>query len=275
MGAGTSSSQSTTAPLTAAERQDLYYGSVGDILNTYNSSGLPTNGQGSMSGGSSAPSTWPVGYNSSDSPSSWLNGPGTTQGTNLQNASSTISGNQSAPYNATGSFSSGGHVNGPSLTNPFLTASSPDVSMPTGSPSPGGINFPMYQAPKFETVGNSDPALYNNILAGYTAPLDAAKRTDTTNFNNEAAKRGIWSSGLVEQGVDDINERYAPQYTAAGGAATSALSNELQNQNTFNQSTAQNNFSAGWAPLNYLSSLYAGTAGQVGGTNTFGANVSV
>ena len=306
MGAGTTSSQSTTAPLTAAQRQDLYYGSVGDILNTYNSSGLPTNGTGSMTGGGTGtPATFnpqqgqqtvPMSQGANGTWSSGLNGSsvsspaGEQPGTTPYNAT----GNMTTGFTHSGGLTAGGsNVNGPSLTNPFLTAATPNVQMPTGAPSPGGVNFPTYQTPQYQgagqyqTVGNqTDPTLYNNILKGYTDPLDAAKATDTTNYNNSAAERGIWSSGLALQGQNDIDKAYAPQYTAAGGQATSALQSELSGENTynaaqsnaantFNQGNAQNTFSSGWAPLNYLSSLYAGTAGNIGGTNTFGANISV
>lgn len=273
MGGGTTSSSSENRPLTGAERADIYKNSVGEILNTYTQSGLPYGGQGSMTTParfSATPSTYGTVSNAAA-------GPANTQPGSL--------------YQSSGNAGGDSNISGMKSLNPFGLADKPNMNMPTGASNPGGINFPLYQTPEYQTPGNyktfdtNSPA-YSNILKGYTDPLDAAKATDIRNANESAAKRGVWSSGLALQGENDINKAYAPQYSAAGGAATTSQLGQLAAENTynqaatnaanaFNQQNAQNTFSSGWAPLNYLSSLWGGTAGNVGGTNTFGANVSI
>ncbi len=284
MGGGTTSSSSENRPLTAAERQDIYQSSVGNILGTYQQSGLPVAGVGSQN-------PTPAMFNPNGAIPMQNNNGVWSSGLNPSGVTTPAASKPGTLYNSTGSAYQNPNTSGFKSLNPFGLADTPNVSMPTGGPNAGGINFPLYQTPTYQSPGNfqtfdtNSPA-YANILKGYTDPLDAQKSIDIERYNDSAANRGIWSSGLAEQGVNDINRAYAPQYTAAGGAATSAQLGQLAGENTydqaaanaantFNQGNAQNQFSSGWAPLNYLSSLYAGTAGNIGGTNTFGANISI
>src|SRR6185369_2505784 len=127
--------------------------------------------------------------------------------------------------------------------------------------------------------------LQESLLKGGTAGLDYAKDRDTRMLNNDAAKRGIWSSGLVQQGQNDVNATYAPQYAAAGATAAGTAAN-LQNsqnqalnqynlassasQNAYNQNQASNTYNSQWAPLNYLKDIY----NQSGGTISTGRSDS-
>lgn len=293
MGGGEQASTSTSKPLTAAERQDLYRGAIGNILNTYGQSGLPYGGVGSMTPNGSTPAVYQASGVQPHQVSAWsqpiqsqnVQSP-TTTGTAVQPVSNGL-------YNATGNASADnpqGNVNW--FSAPFNSTGNPmDVKLPTGAPDPGGVNFPVYQTPNYQSPGayqifDPNSPTYANVLKGYTDPLDAAKAKDIQNYNNSAAERGIWSSGLALQGENDISKAYAPQYSAAGGAATQTQLGQLAGENvynqaaansanTFNQTNSQNQFSTSWAPLNYLSSLWAGTAGNVGGTSSFGANFSI
>lgn len=261
-GESTNSSQSTNRPLTAAERQDLYRSSIGNILNTYTESGLPYGGQGSMN---SQPNSTPATYNPSQTIPMSNNG-GTW-------SSSLPTGTNAQPtYNASGNastYSKGGDVTWDPKT--YFQAPDPSTNMPTGAADPGGVNFPTYQTAAYQAPGTynsaayvdpgtaktaayTDPgaaktltggdynALQDSLTKGYTAPLDAAKTTDIRNYNDSAAKRGVWSSGLALQGENDINKAYAPQYESAGAQATNKRydlqSGENQNLNQYGLSTA-------------------------------------
>lgn len=280
-GESTTSSQSTNRPLTAAERQDLYRGALGNIINTYTQSGLPYGGVGSQT-------ATPATYN----PNRTI--PMTNQGGTW---SAGLSGDPSL-YNATGgasTYSKGGKVTFDPKT--YFQAPDPSTNMPTGARDPGGINLPVYETPEYQSPGEYKgiaegdyQALQDALIKGYTAPLDAAKARDLESYNADAARRGVWSSGLALKGEGDIQEAYAPQYASAGGAATGQRYNlqtaDLTSRNAydlaaanaanaFNQSNVQNRFSAGWAPLNYLSGLWSGTGGQVGGSSTFGQSLNM
>lgn len=291
MGGGTTSSSSENRPLTAAERQDIYRSSIGNILNTYSQSGLP-NDPGSMNRGSGMNPVSPQNY----SPSQVYNGSPQVYNPSPWSSALQPTG-ETVLYNSSGNATRDNNTSGMKSLNPFGLADSPNTSMPTGAPDPGGINFPIYNAPTYSgpgkvntLTGGDYDKLQSDILRGSTAGLDYAKAQDIKSINDDAAKRGIWSSGLVDQAIKDREVGYAPSYAKAGGDATTqryvlqsgenqganqfALSSSgLENQ--FNQTNAQNRFSSGWAPLNYLSSIYSGTAGNVGGTNTFGANLSI
>lgn len=276
MGGGTQSSNSSNRPLTAAERQDLYRGGIGNVLNTYKQSGLPYGGQGSMDAAGTQAVFDPNQQTPQPGQSGWSGG-----------------------YNANSTRNSNPNKLGEVTLDPktFMSAGQSNTTMPTGGADPGGINVPVYNAGAYQSPGAFQSLsggdyqnLQDKVLAGYTAPLDAAKATDMRDVNSDAAKRGVWSSGLAMQAENDIAKAYAPQYAAAGGAATSQTTN-LQAQelagrnafnqaganaaNAFNQSNAQNQFSAGWAPLNYLQNQWAGTAGNVGGSNSFGMEVKI
>ena len=151
-----------------------------------------------------------------------------------------------------------------------------------------------YVAPSFASAGPAKTInggdydkLQADMTAGYTAPIQQAKETDLRNYNSDAAKRGVWSSGLALQGENDINKAYAPQFANAGAQATNARyalqSGEDQNQNQYNlqQSGAQNtfglanaqqNYQSNWAPLNYLQGVWNGTGGTIGSSSSMNMN---
>ncbi|KAB0668939.1 hypothetical protein F6V30_13965 [Oryzomonas sagensis] len=251
MGGGTTSSSTENRPLTAAERQDIYNGAVGNIKNTYIESGLPVGGQGSM-----------------NTTAATFNPNGSTLGSGT-GAIGAASGNL---YNAAGSASQDSNQSGMKSLNPFGLADTPNMQMPTGSASAGGINFPTYQTPTYQSAGDFQKG-------GYTAGLDYAKAQDASKLNSDLASRGIWSSGLAEQATKDLNSAYSGAYEKAGADQATAQNqynlNAANQANQFNQTNAQNQFTSGWAPLNYLSSIWSGTAGNVGGSNSFGANINI
>lgn len=277
MSENTTSTQSTQRPLTAAERQDLYRSSIGNILNTYTQSGLPYGGTGSMN-----PTV--AKYNPTSTPAT---------ATSTQGGAFTIG----DIYNAGGTqsnYNKGGTVTLDPKT--YFQAPNPDTNMPTGAADPGGINLPVYQTPDYQSPGayqgisNGDyNKLQTDVLSGYTAGLDYDKSKAMSTLNDSLAKRGIWSSGAAVQAENDLNNSYSGAYGKAGADATSnryslesadKLAENNYNQtaakeaNTYNQTNTQNQFSAGYAPLNYLSNLWNGTAGTVGGSSTFGQGLA-
>jgi hypothetical protein len=271
-GESTNSSQSVNRPLTAAERQDLYRSSIGNILNTYTESGLPYGGTGSMNASNAT-------FDPTATNSTW--------GNISQHAGTTT------PYSAGGgssTYDKGGKVTLDPKT--WFQAPDPTVSMPTGATDPGGINLPVYQTPTYQAPGayqklaNGDyDALQTSLLQGNTAGLDYAKANDTKNMNQDLSNRGIWSTGLAEQATKDLDAGYAPQYTKAGADATNARYslqsadnaganaynlNAAQNANNFNVTNANNAYQSGWQPLEYLRNLWNGTSGQTSGSSSFG-----
>ncbi len=121
-------------------------------------------------------------------------------------------------------------------------------------------------------TGQDYDTLQADTLAGSTAGLDYAKNLDTQNVNNDAAERGIWSSGLAMQGEKDVDAAYAPQYEKAGADATSLRYNlqsgENQNLNQYQlantalaNTQAQQQYESQWRPADYLAGLWNGTGG--------------
>jgi hypothetical protein len=163
-----------------------------------------------------------------------------------------------------------------------------DIGGTGSSIMPQGYTAPTYasaRSPQMIQGGNLN-TMQKQMTAGYTAPLDSAKATDLKNYNSDAAKRGVWSSGLALQGENDINKAYAPQYANAGAQATNATmgiensqlqaANSLNQQNagaqnTFNLANAQQGYQSNWAPLNYLQGIWNGTGGTIGS----GSNMSM
>jgi hypothetical protein len=108
--------------------------------------------------------------------------------------------------------------------------------------------------------------------------------------NQDAADRGIWSSGLAMQAQTDLSEALAPQYASIGSGATQqryALQSAEQQalnqyaiddatkRNAFNVNQATQNYASDWAPLQYLQQLYSGTGGNVGADNENSMNFGV
>lgn len=142
------------------------------------------------------------------------------------------------------------------------------------------MNTPGYTAPTFQGLSGGDyNALQDSILKGATSGLDYAKGQDMKNLDNDLAKRGIWSSGLAEQAIGDLNAKYAPQYEKAGADATTSRYNlqsqESNAQNTFNLANAQQTNSSQWKPLEFLQGLWNGTGGAIssGGSSGFNFNI--
>ena len=247
----TNSSQTVSKPLTAAERQDLYRSSIGNILNTYTQSGLPYGGTGSMSNAA----------NATFNPNATTNQPKTAY-----NPATGL-------YNATGSSSTyddGGKVTWDPKT--YFQTNDPKVNMPTGAADPGGINLPVYQTPQYQSGGAFQ-------AGGYTQGLDYAKGKDMQALDNNLAKRGIWSSGLALQAANDTNAAYSGAYEKAGAdQATAQNAYNLagaESANNFNVTNANNSYQAGWQPLQYLAGLWNGTSGQTSGSSSFGQSISI
>jgi len=137
-----------------------------------------------------------------------------------------------------------------------------------------------YDAVKPQTLTDGDyDKLQSDMLSGYVSGIDRAKAVDSERLDADLAKRGIWSSGLAVRAQNDLTERYAPQYTAAGGQATQARyglqSQELGNVNMMNASEADKVYQSKWRPAEYLSGLWNGTGGAVSSGSGSGWNFSI
>lgn len=156
-----------------------------------------------------------------------------------------------------------------------------------------------YKAPEYtgsgtaKTLTNGDyEQLQSALQSGYTSGLDYAKGKDLAATESNSAKRGIWSSGLAEQAVNDVNSSYAPQYAKAGADATNTRYNLQNNENqavnsynqteankanTFNLTNAESQYTSNWQPLEYLKSLWSGTGGSnsssSGNSSSWNANM--
>jgi hypothetical protein len=291
-GESTNSSQSVSKPLTAAERQDLYRSSIGNILNTYVQSGLPYGGVGSMNGMNATNATFtPYAAPATQTYSGiWKTlapavqsvqaRPSASSGQAASSGQIAQTGDQTnGLYNASGT---GEQSRAQSRLEDYRApldffnqthgAPDPTVNMPTGARDPGGINLPVYQTPQYQTPGQFQ-------AGGYTAGLDYAKGQDTERLNSDLAKRGIWSSGLAEKAMGDLSAGYAPAYEKAGADQATAQNaynlTGAQNANNFNVTNANNAYQAGWTPLEYLRNLWSGTSGQTSGSSSFGQSLNV
>ena len=146
-----------------------------------------------------------------------------------------------------------------------------DGSMNTGSL---GYNNPTYRA-----LGGGDYDAYENAIYNSSAnKLDTAWKNRSADINQGMADRGLWSSGVAEQVLsDEYRDNFLPQYTqAANNAATTRYTlqaNDLQNQNTFNQSAAEQDYNSRWRPLDYAQGLYNGTGGVISSSNSSGWSI--
>ena len=151
---------------------------------------------------------------------------------------------------------------------PAGTTSSPSVSFPEFESSK--LALPEYQAMQ----GGDYNRLEDAVREGYLAPLKRFESVQREGVNQDAADRGIWSSGLAMQAQNDLTEALAPQFVAAGSAATQARYGlESQERDRLYQSEANkygldmqerdNQFNANWAPLNYLQGLWNETGGSI------------
>lgn len=91
------------------------------------------------------------------------------------------------------------------------------------------LNSFRYDAPKYsdaaplQRLGNGDyDALEQAMVTSRTAPLKREMELSRQGVDDNAAKRGVWSSGLAIRAQNDVDERYAPQLRAAGADASAA-----------------------------------------------------
>lgn len=131
------------------------------------------------------------------------------------------------------------------------------------------MNAPAFQNPNYKqgmTTGDYSQ-MQQQMLKGGEAGLDYQLGNAEKNLNNDAAKRGVWSSGLVQQADKDLQAGFAPQYAAAGATAAGQAAQLSQSgaaaENAFNQTNAQNTYNSQWAPLNYLQGIYNQTGGAI------------
>lgn len=137
-----------------------------------------------------------------------------------------------------------------------------------------------YEAPVYKGLADGDyDRLEQEMLASRTAPLEALYNRSVRDVDNDAAKRGIWSSGLVMQGQNDLTEKFAPEFRAAAGEAAAARlaaeSQDLAQKNTFDLENANRVFNAKWTPANYLKDAYHGTGGTISTGSSSGWNASI
>lgn len=159
------------------------------------------------------------------------------------------------------------------------------------------VNVPEYEAPTYSSAGNPLQiaggdlnALQQQMTSGYTSGLDYSKAKDETRANADLARRGVWSSGIAEKAIQDVDASYAPQYAKAGADATNAAFN-LQNsqnqsinqlnqqaansENTFNLANASAENQSQWAPLNFLQGIWNGTGGAISNGSSGGFSFNI
>ena len=135
-----------------------------------------------------------------------------------------------------------------------------------------------YEASPYQSLSDGDySALEASIRDSRTAPLDRQKSLDSKNLDQGLSDRGVWSSGLAVSAQNDLNERYAPQYAAAGAdAATQRYglqANELQGKNTYNATQDKAKTDAKWRPLDYLQGNWTGNGGTVSSSSGGGWSI--
>lgn len=109
---------------------------------------------------------------------------------------------------------------------------------------------------------------YKALEDAYAAPVLRDKALAMKDSNQNAADRGIFTSLNALRLNNDVNERFAPQISAAGGKA---LEMKAAEQTQGNQIAAANE-QAKWRPADYLQSLWTGSKGQSTNGTSFAAN---
>jgi hypothetical protein len=154
-----------------------------------------------------------------------------------------------------------------------------------------------YEAPAVSSPGeaqrlsNGDyDALERNIMTAMTTPMEKQQKLAMEGINQNAAKRGIWSSGLVMQDENDQKDNYNAQLrTAAAQASAQRYGLESGDNNATNNynlsKSAQDNsvamenairtYNAKWAPANYLKDLYHGTGGTISSSSGSGFSANI
>jgi hypothetical protein len=178
-------------------------------------------------------------------------------------------------------------------TSAPLTADQRAATYNAGMQSMGGTPSYQYQRPKYERPQTERltadyDGLQRDLTSGYTAALDYAKERDTRDVDSSLASRGVWSSGLSQQAINDVNSSYAPQYARAGADATNARyglqtadiqGNNANNinvaagQNEANASAADKEYESKWRPADYKAGVWNGTGGVVSSSNTSGWSI--
>lgn len=153
----------------------------------------------------------------------------------------------------------------------------------------GNMNNPNlnidYVAPEYQGSGDYQSlaggdydafqqSLYDSSVAG----LGQFEKEARMNADQDAANRGLWSSGIALANQNDITDSLADTYAKAGaGAATARYSlqaNDLAAQNAWNQQeaamlnnmameNANREYASQWAPLDYLQGTWNGTGGVI------------
>lgn len=133
-----------------------------------------------------------------------------------------------------------------------------------------------FQAPEYQGFGDYDQ-LEENILSSRYAPIDRARDMAREDFNQSASDRGIWSSGLALEGEMDIDERFAPQYSAAGADAAvqryGMEAQDLAQQNQYGLSAADMEYQSRWRPADYLSGIWNQTGGTISSGSSGGWSI--
>ena len=125
-----------------------------------------------------------------------------------------------------------------------------------------------YQAPTQQRLTNGDyNKLQGDLLAGYTAPIDRAKSVDLKASDQAMADRGIYTSLNAIRANNDVNERYIPQYAAAGANATNKRYDLQTAENAAGNQMAMDNakqvYESKWRPADYKAGLWNGTGGTI------------
>jgi hypothetical protein len=256
MSGGHSKTKTQTRELNAAERADIFNSQLGLF-----SSAL--NGYTPQQGG---------GY-AETAPVSWGAGPGTKQ--------------FAAPGddNKVRGVLTTSHVGSATENALFGRAVNPGDGMGTANPyrAAAGFNAPQYSAPGYAEMG--DPRTlsggdYDRLESLMAVPLKSYEKDERERVDQDAADRGIWSSGLASKAQIDLSEALAPSYANIGTtrygmqSAENQMLNELMAQdasqrNAFNLEQAMRNYESAWAPLKYLQELYGQTGGSLSATNQY------
>jgi len=134
-------------------------------------------------------------------------------------------------------------------------------SLGTWNPGTGTTAMPTYVAPSYTNISRDTSPSYvapsyteagsprqladgdysrleENIREQTLAPLRAYETKQREMTNQDAADRGIWSSGLAMQAQNDVTEAIAPQIASASAGAVAARygleSQDNANVNAFN-----------------------------------------
>jgi hypothetical protein len=158
--------------------------------------------------------------------------------------------------------------------------------------------------------GGDYDRLEESIAQSRLAPLRRFETLERERVDQDAANRGIWSSGLAMEAQGDLSERLAADYAAAGAeAATQRYGMQQQDnsmwnswaqanadraqQNTqfnsqgqnawdqwdtqalrdYNQTQADKGYEAKWRPLDYLQGLWNQTGGTVSSSSGGGWSI--